>query len=38
MVTGNPNLMSGLENGYHWPGMTEWLEPRKVIIALGKAT
>lgn len=38
MVTGNTNLMSGLENGCHWPGMAVWLEPHKVVIAPSKVT
>lgn len=38
MVTGNINLMNGLENGCHWPGMAVWLEPHKFVIVPSKAT
>lgn len=41
MATGDTNLISGLENEYHWlqkPGMREWLELHKVITAKEKLT
>lgn len=33
MVTGNTNLMSGLENGCHWPGMMErWNRMKSLLL------